>query len=86
MHLKDDKNLELRRKVLTKEFSAQDLVTKDETEFFNPELRKETMERTKLNFDLDHKPPPSVQSVAMEEEVRNQSVAKVKNGNVVLNL
>jgi Transcription factor S-II (TFIIS), central domain len=59
MHLKDDKNLELRRKVLTKDFTAHDLVYRDEKDFFNPDQRRETIERHKLNFDLDHKPPPS---------------------------
>lgn len=52
-HLKDDKNLELRRKVITKEFTANDLCTKEERELYNPEKRKETMEMSKLNFELD---------------------------------
>ena len=42
MHLKDDKNLELRRKVISKEFHPVDLCTKDERDLYNPERRKET--------------------------------------------
>ena len=44
MHLKDDKNLELRRKVISKEFHPVDLCTKDERDLYNPERRKETQE------------------------------------------
>lgn len=55
MHMKDDKNFDLRRKVLSKEFTAHDLCNKDERELYNPERRKETLEMTKLNFDLDMK-------------------------------
>lgn len=44
MHMKDDKNLELRRKVLTNELNAIDLCIKDERELHNPERRRETLE------------------------------------------
>ena len=54
--MKDEKNLELRRKVLTKEFTANDLCVRDERELYNPERRRETLEMTRLNFDLDKKP------------------------------
>lgn len=44
MHMKDEKNLELRRKVISKEFLPTDLCTRDERDFYNPERRKETMQ------------------------------------------
>lgn len=40
MHMKDDKNIELRRKVLSKEFLPMDLCTRDESDLYNPERRK----------------------------------------------
>jgi hypothetical protein len=51
--LKDEKNFELRRKVLNKEFTANDLANKDERELYNPEKRQETLLMTKISFDLD---------------------------------
>ena len=77
MHLKDDKNLELRRKVLTKEFTANDLCIKDERELYNPERRKETLERTKLNFDLDKKVSLTNSSI-MEEEAATELLTTSK--------
>lgn len=66
--MKDDKNLELRRKVLTKEFTANDLCVKEERELFNPEKRKETIEISKLNFDLDKKPEIVHREPTIEDE------------------
>lgn len=37
--MRDDKNLDLRRKVLTKEITALDLCVKDERELYNPEKK-----------------------------------------------
>jgi len=39
MHLKDDKNFDLRRKVISREFTATDLCLRDERDLYNPEKR-----------------------------------------------
>lgn len=75
MHMKDDKNFDLRRKVLTREITASDLCNKDELDLFNPEKRQETLERTKLNFDLDTKPKMK-QTIEEESELLVSSKTK----------
>lgn len=39
--MKDDKNFELRRKVINKEFQPIDLCIRDERDLYNPEKRKQ---------------------------------------------
>ncbi|KAM3133810.1 hypothetical protein pb186bvf_014073 [Paramecium bursaria] len=61
MHLKDDKNLELRRKVISKEFHPVDLCTKDERDLYNPERRKETQEIVQRQLEQTVKEKPQIQ-------------------------
>ena len=42
--MKDDKNFELRRKVINKEFTSNDLCSRDEKDFYNPERKKQMQE------------------------------------------
>ncbi|CAD8157163.1 unnamed protein product [Paramecium pentaurelia] len=78
LHMKDDKNLELRRKVISKEFQAQDLSTRDERDLYNPEKRKQTQEIAMRVIELNQKDKDEEQKIIKDiEEVsfsRNQSI------------
>ncbi|CAD8109232.1 unnamed protein product [Paramecium primaurelia] len=78
LHMKDDKNLELRRKVISKEFQAQDLSTRDERDLYNPEKRKQTQEIAMRVIELNQKDNDEEQKIIKDiEEVsfsRNQSI------------
>ena len=38
--MRDDKNFEMRRKVINKEYTTKDLCSRDEKDFYNPERKK----------------------------------------------
>jgi hypothetical protein len=52
-HLKDEKNTQLRNKILTGVFSARDLCTKHEIEICNPEKKEEVQLMQKRTFNQD---------------------------------
>ncbi|CAD8062575.1 unnamed protein product [Paramecium sonneborni] len=78
LHMKDDKNLELRRKVISKEFQAQDLSTRDERDLYNPEKRRQTQEIAMRVIELNQKEKDDEQKIIKDiEDVsfsRNQSI------------
>ncbi|CAD8150906.1 unnamed protein product [Paramecium pentaurelia] len=68
LHMKDDKNFELRRKVISKEFKAQDLCTRDERELYNPEKRKQTQEIAMRVIELNQKDQDDKEKITKDME------------------
>ncbi|CAD8071911.1 unnamed protein product [Paramecium sonneborni] len=78
LHMKDDNNLELRRKVISKEFQAQDLCIRDERDLYNPDKRKETQEIAMRVIEMNQKEKEDEATITKEMEevslIKQQSI------------
>ncbi|CAK62274.1 unnamed protein product (macronuclear) [Paramecium tetraurelia] len=68
LHMKDDKNFELRRKVISKEFKAQDLCTRDERELYNPEKKRQFQEIAMSVIELNQKDKDDEEKITKDME------------------
>lgn len=78
--MKDDKNFELRRKIINKEFTSNDLCSREEKDFYNPERKKQMQESILKGIEV--KVTSEVVPAELKDKTNGSTVTEENNTKV----